>query len=180
MFSLPQIAQRKTIPLAQHLFYIFGGSFLLALAAPVAIYLPFSPVPIVFQNTIAIMLGIILGPKHGAMSVLAFLIQGALGFPVFANLTSGIHVFFGPTGGYLVGYFFAALVAGYVSQISKRAYRNWLAMIIGSLVIYLFGTIWLSHYVGLLKAITLGVLPFIPGNALKIIAGMQVIQRICR
>lgn len=87
---------------------ILGSSLLMGLFAKIQIPLSFTPVPIALQDTIAIFLGILLGPRRGTLAVLAFLAQGALGFPVFAGGVGGIMKFIGPTGGYLIGYPLAA------------------------------------------------------------------------
>ena len=165
---------------AKNLSLIVGASILLGLSAYVSIPLPFTPIPIVTQNSLVLLLAVLLGSKKAPAAVAAFLAQGALGLPVFAGGGFGVATLLGPRAGYLVGYLVAAYVVGRLIEISgKRTIMNaFLAMFAGTVVIYLFGAFNLSFYVGGVQALTLGVAPFILGDALKMAIGLSLL-RLC-
>ena len=141
---------------------VLGASVLIALFAPVSIRLPFSVVPIATQGHVCLFLGALLGKKRGALAVLAFLLQGALGLPVFANGSAGL---LGPTGGYLLGYVLGAYVTGLLVERMKLAQ----ALLLGNAAIYLLGLPWLATFIGFKSAIVFGFAPFILGDLLKLI-----------
>ena len=121
---------------------IFAGSFLIALSAKVQILLPFSPVPITGQTFAVLMIGALLGARRGSLAVLAYLIQGAAGMPVFA-FGGGFAILLGPTGGYLIGFIPAAYVTGRLAEKGwdRRIGTTALAMILGNVMIYTCGLI---------------------------------------
>jgi biotin transport system substrate-specific component len=151
------------------------GSLLVALCAQISI--PLYPVPITGQTLAVLLAGALLGWRLGALAMLAYLAEGLAGLPVFAGGLSawspspaGVPVILGPTLGYLVGFVPAAALVGWLAE------RGWdrhilltaLAMALGNLVIYAVGLAGLARFVppgGLLSA---GLLPFLPGDALKI------------
>ncbi|MDR1506313.1 MAG: biotin transporter BioY [Treponema sp.] len=145
---------------------IAGGTF-------IAVPLPFSPVPIVLQNAFCVLAGLVLGPALGAWAVGLYLLAGALGLPVFSGAVGGFAHFAGPTGGFLAGYFLAALLAGLVAGKPKAGIKTPLSRIIaaaacGFLVIYVPGVFWLYHITGSrAAAFTGGFLPFLPGDIVK-------------
>lgn len=94
------------------LFLIGIGSVLMALCTPISIKLPFTPVPIALAPHLCLALGVILGSRRGALAVFSYLLQGAIGLPVFALGDAGLLHLFGPRGGYLLGYASAAYVTG--------------------------------------------------------------------
>jgi biotin transport system substrate-specific component len=151
---------------------IVAGTLLIALCAQIAIVLPFSPVPVTGQTFAVLITGVLLGARRGCLSVLLYVVQGALGFPVFSMGRAGLVTLLGPTGGYLVGFIAAAYVAGLLAE------KGWdrgvvtaaLAMLIGSIIIYAFGLLWLYSFAGSIKtALALGLYPFIPGDFIKIV-----------
>jgi biotin transport system substrate-specific component len=143
---------------------------LTAVGAQLMVPLPFSPVPIVLSNLVAVLSGLILGPQGGAIAETVYVLVGAAGLPVYAGFHGGMGVLFGPTGGYLVGFVIAATVAGMLRG------RPWLAALTGLAVIYVPGLLWLSAVARLTlwKAFLLGFLPFVPGDALKAVAAVVV------
>jgi len=144
---------------------VVGASLLIGLAGQLYIPLPFSPVGLFLRNNLVLLLAVLLGPKRATLAVAGFLLQGALGLPVFVS--GGLA---GPLAGYLVGYVAAAYVTGRLAGENPTAKRSFLAMGAGALVIYLFGFFGLMPFVGGAKsAIYLGVLPFIPGDLLKLV-----------
>ena len=150
---------------------VIGGSLLIALCAHVKVLLPFSPVPVTAQTFAVLMIGTPLGAKRGSLAVLAYLIEGILGLPVFAY-GAGPAVLLGPTGGYLIGFIPAAYLTGFLAQRGwdKRIGTTILAMILGNLVIYTFGLLWLCRLMGISKSVlSAGLYPFIFGDLLKIV-----------
>jgi biotin transport system substrate-specific component len=159
---------------------ILTGSLFVAMMAQVRIPLPFTPVPLTGQTFAVLLAGIALGSRRGSASMLLYLILGAIGLPVFAGGTSGLATVAGPTGGYLIGFLGAAWVAGRLAEHGlDRNFRSiWLVFLAGEAVIYLFGLPWLSLYVGVQKVMVAGLIPFLPGDLVKLVAGTLVLPSI--
>lgn len=151
-------------------FLVLGGSFFIALSAQIAIPLPFSPVPITGQTFAILVVGMLMGRWRGTAAVLAYLTEGSLGVPVFAGGVAGIAKIAGPTGGYLAGFVPAAFLVGYLAEKSwdRRISTTFLSMILGNVIIFGFGALWLARFVGFDQALSLGVLPFLAGDVVKI------------
>jgi biotin transport system substrate-specific component len=156
---------------------VLAGSALIALAAQLRIDLPFSPVPVTGQTFAVLVVGAALGARLGAAAVIAYLVEGLAGLPVFAGGTSawtpgttGIPVIAGPTAGYLVGFVAAAAIVGALAErgFDRNVVTTIVAMVLGDLAIYVFGLPWLAKFVGIDKAIPLGLQPFIVGDLFKI------------
>jgi biotin transport system substrate-specific component len=150
---------------------IIGGSLLIGLCAHVTIWLPFSPVPITGQTFAVLMIGSLLGGRRGCLAVLAYIMEGAAGLPVFA-VGAGPAVLLGPTGGYLFGFIPAVYITGRLAEKGwdRRIGTTVLAMVLGNLAIYTFGLLWLCCLTGFnTMALTLGLYPFIVGDLVKII-----------
>jgi biotin transport system substrate-specific component len=149
------------------------GVLLMALTAQVSVPLPFTPVPLTGQTFGALLLGGAYGAGRAGISMLAYLLVGAVGAPVFAGGASGTDVFSSPTAGYLFGMLVAAVLVGWSSERGwdRRLGSSLLAMLVGSAVIYLFGATWLaaSLHVGAETAFSLGVRPFAVGDLLKLV-----------
>lgn len=145
----------------------FGGSLFLALCAQIAIPLPFTPVPLTMQTFAVLLLGGLLGPRKGALSVLFYLLEVCFGFPVLAGGVAAPMALLGPRAGYLAGMVVQAYLAGLcVSQWKARP-----AVLFGLLAtcaVQLTMGMWvLAPFVGWHNAIPMGVIPFIPGEILK-------------
>jgi len=151
---------------------VVTGSLLVAALAQVVIPLPFTPVPITGQTFAVLLVGAVLGSRRGAASLLLYLFEGSLGLPVFAGGVGGLVHFLGPTGGYLLGFIAAAYLVGRLAErgMDHRFHTAVLIFLAGEAAIYLCGVTWLSFYLGLPKAIVAGLLPFIVGDALKLVA----------
>jgi biotin transport system substrate-specific component len=149
---------------------VVAGSLLTALAAQVSIPLPFTPVPITGQTFAVLLVGAALGSRRAAGMAL-YVAQGLAGLPVFAGGKAGLAVLLGPTGGYLNGFIAAAFVTGWLAERGwdRRPLTTALAMVLGNLVIYLLSVSWLAVFVGISKAPLLGMVPFLPGDLLKIL-----------
>ncbi|PIS03355.1 MAG: biotin transporter BioY [Chlamydiae bacterium CG10_big_fil_rev_8_21_14_0_10_42_34] len=151
------------------------ASFLISLFGQLSIPLWFSPVPIATQSAAVLLVAALLGSRRGAAATFAFLAQGALGLPVFSGGVGGIQCFFGPTGGYLIGYLIASYVVGYLIETYKRPFT---ALSVGNLVIYFFGASYLATFVGFGQALLLGVAPFVLGDLLKMIVSLKLLQKL--
>jgi biotin transport system substrate-specific component len=150
---------------------ISGGSLLIGLCAHAKVWLPFSPGPVTGQTFAVLMLGALLGSRLGSLAVLAYIAEGAAGLPVFAAGV-GPAALLGPTGGYLFGFIPAAYITGRLAEKGwdRRVGTTILAMILGNLVIYTFGLLWLCLLTGFsTMVLTLGFYPFIISDSAKII-----------
>lgn len=148
------------------------ASLLAALTAVGAyIVIPVGPVPMVLQNMFVLLAGLLLGSRWGPASVALYLAMGLLGLPVFAGGGAGLGHLAGPTGGYLLGYLPAVFVVGLVSSARKPSMPlDLLAAVLGALIIYACGILWLMGITGMapLPALSVGVLPFLLGDGVKI------------
>jgi len=144
------------------------GSAFLALCAQITI--PLYPVPFTMQTFGVLLIGMVFGPRLGAATVAAYLVEGAVGLPVYAGLSSGLPVLFGLTGGYLFGFAIAAWLVGMLAERGwdRNVFTTAVAMLLGNIVLYVPGLIWLAKFIGAEAAITGGLLPFVLGDLLKI------------
>jgi biotin transporter BioY len=149
---------------------VIGGSLLIAAAAQVRIALPFTPVPVTGQTFAVLLMGAMLGARRGAAAAMTYLALGILGLPVFSAAPPGPAAFMSPTAGYLAGFVGAAWVTGSLSERGwdRRLWTAALAMLIGSIVIFSCGLLWLGRFTGWDKVLETGLFPFIPGDLLKI------------
>ncbi len=145
------------------------GSLLLAVSAQFKI--PLYPVPVTGQTLVVLLIGMTYGPRLGGITLAAYLFEGALGLPVFAGGAAGVAVLMGPTAGYLFGFLLAAIAMGYLAErgMGRTVVSTIAAMVIGNCVIYLCGALWLANFIGFAQAIAAGVLPFLYGDALKLV-----------
>ena len=150
------------------------ASLMAALTAVGAyIYVPIGPVPIILSTLFVILSGLLLGSRWGLASMALYLLVGAIGLPVFSGGKGGFAHFMGPTGGYLFGYLVASWITGFISERSPgRMILDIFAVITGSLVLYAVGVPWLKLVTQMswTKALMVGVLPFLIGDAIKAIA----------
>jgi len=148
---------------------VLGGSIVIALCAQLAVGWP---VPVTGQTFAVLMLGALLGSRRGSLCVLTYIFEGAVGLPVFAHGRAGFAVLISPTGGYLIGFVAAACIVGLLAEKGwdRRIWTTILAMLLGNVIIYTFGLLWLSLLIGISsKVLTLGLYPFIAGDILKTI-----------
>jgi biotin transport system substrate-specific component len=177
---------------------IVAANILLVLCAHIVIPLPWTPVPITGQTFGVLLVGVLLGARRGAITLILYLLEGAAGLPVFQPLgLPGLARFAGPTAGYLFSYPVAAFVTGWLVERSAkvgsaREGGSWLAgvpligaLIGGEAVIFAGGCAWLALFLGMGwgAALSQGALPFIPGESIKmalIVAaagGLQLARR---
>ena len=139
---------------------------------PLSIPLPFSPVPISLTNFAIFLAIFVLGMKSGTISFIIYLLLGAIGVPVFSSFRGGLQVLAGPTGGYLIGFIFLALIMGFaLEHFDRKLVPTIIGMIIGMAVCYAFGTVWLAKLLSLSfkEGLMMGVIPYLAGDAAKII-----------
>ncbi|WP_127107923.1 biotin transporter BioY [Pararhodobacter zhoushanensis] len=145
---------------------VVSGTVLLALSARVQV--PMWPVPMSMQSLAVLMLAMTLGARLSVATVAAYVVQGAVGMPVFAS-GAGLAYLVGPTGGYIIGFVALAAVTGWLSD--RGWTRSFLpaltAALVGSAVLYACGATWLAASIGFDRAVELGVLPFLPGDLVK-------------
>ena len=162
---------------------------LTAAAAQVSFSIPFTQVPFTLQPMVVLMAGLALGPRLGLLSQVLYLAAGVLGAPVFAvspTLPMGAARLIGPTGGYLMAYPFAALVAE--RGFDRRHATSVLAMLAGLIVIYACGVLWLGLFVstassspiGISAALATGFYPFVVADILKVLVAAAVMPALWR
>jgi biotin transport system substrate-specific component len=153
-----------------------GFALFTALAAQIVIPVPGSPVPITGQTFAVLLAGAALGSRAGAGSQLIYWVMGAAGLPFFINATGGWEAATGATAGYLVGFIVAAWVVGSFAErgVDRTVDMALPAFLAGNTIIYIFGVTWLLVSVPsittMTQALTLGFLPFVIGDAVKILA----------
>ena len=155
------------------------GSLLLTASAKVQV--PFWPVPLTMQTFVVLFIGMVGGARLGTAMVALYLAEGAIGLPVFSGTPThgiGLAYMLGPTGGYLIGFLVSAYVVG---LFARRGWGRHLslalaAMLIGTAVIFMFGHVWLSIQIGPAQAFAVGVLPFLPGELLKMALAVTLLR----
>lgn len=144
-----------------------SGTIIALLTAGSWIAIPFFPVPMTLQSLFVLLAGAVM-KRLAVLPVGAYLLLGLLNLPVFHNGTAGLGVLLGPTGGYLLGFLPASLVAGFAYEWSAKTVRI-SGIACATAFIYLFGAGWLVLSTGMSTgaALLVGVVPFIPGDAVK-------------
>ena len=146
-----------------------AGSTLIALCAQVSV--PFYPVPVTMQTFAVILIGLTYGWRLGGITVALYLVEGAIGLPVFAGGKGGMIILMRPTAGYLYGFFLAAIACGWFAErgFDRSYFKLIVPLIAGNVLLYTSGLIWLGNFIGWDKPVLdLGLYPFIPGDLLKI------------
>jgi biotin transport system substrate-specific component len=155
--------------LARNIVLVVAGAALIGLCAQLYIYLPGNPVPITGQTFAVLFVAAGLGLGRGVSATILYAVGGLVGVPWFAQGTSGLV---SATFGYILGFILAAAVVGYLAERgwTSRAWRTAVVMVIGNAVIYAVGVTWLKTATGMgwSKAISLGMTPFLVGDAIKI------------
>ena len=158
---------------------IFLGTVLLTISAKIKI--PFYPVPMTMQTFVVLFLGISFGYKIGVATILLYLFEGLLGLPVFSNSPEkgiGIAYFTGPTMGYLIGFIFASLLAGYFKY-NSNYFLTFIKLTISTSIIYILGVLWLGNLIGWDKPVLqFGVYPFLFAELFKLMLLTILIKKI--
>lgn len=151
--------------------YIAIFTAIMVVTAFIQIPLPFTPVPITLQTMTVMLAGLLLKPKEAGLSLIVYVLLGAIGLPVFAGGQGGFSIIVGPTGGYLVSWIPAAWLVSTLKGKSFNYVRAILSAFIGGiLLVYLIGVPWLAMSTGmdLSKAVAVGAMPFIAGDIFKL------------
>lgn len=162
---------------AVKLFAIVLGTLLLAASSWITV--PMVPVPMTLQTLAVTLIGALYGWRLGSVTIMAWLIEGALGLPVLAGGAAGVAHFMGPTGGYLLAFPLAGAFTGWLAEHGwngSRPFLAFLAMLAGNALCLLLGAGWLAAMIGPAKAITAGVLPFVFGGFLKSILAAAMLK----
>ena len=161
---------------------IVAGAALTAVSAQIAV--PLWPVPITGQTLAVLLVGVTLGAVRGGLSMVLYAILGIVGLPVFSESSSGWGVIAGPSGGYIIGFIFAAILTGWLAQREwdRKLLRAFVAFLAGSVVTFAFGLPWLATFLGAVGApndlnsvLTAGLYPFILGGVATSILGAGII-----
>lgn len=155
----------------------------MCILGPVSV--PIGAVPISLTSLIVYLAAFLSGPKMGTMSTVVYLLLGMAGLPVFSGYSGGVAKLAGPTGGYLVGFLFVALITGvFAERASRRFVWSMVGMLLGTAVLYLFGTVWfvLMMHSTVSYAVTVCVLPFLLWDLGKMLvvalAGREIYKRL--
>ena len=179
LIPMPRIMEKSVV---RDVTLVVGGALFTALCAQIVIHLGFTPVPITGQTFAVLAVGGALGSRRAIASQALYWLLGAVGLPFYADATGGWSRATGATFGYFVGFVVAAGIVGWYAD--RRDDRNFVtslsAMALSTAVIYFFGALWLAHSIGVpvatgaTNAITLGVAPFLAGDAVKLVLAALV------
>jgi biotin transport system substrate-specific component len=137
--------------------------------------LPIGPVPISLATLVIYLAVCVLGAWKGTTSTLVYILLGLVGLPVFSGFSGGAGKLFGPTGGYIIGYIPLAIISGiFLEKFATKWYMCLVGMILGTIACYALGTAWLAHaaHYSFKAALWAGVIPFIPGDLVKIVIAL--------
>jgi biotin transport system substrate-specific component len=156
----------------------YSAAFIGLISLGAWVSIPFFPVPLTLQTLFVLLAGAVM-KRYAVIPVSLYVLLGALGLPVYHTGVTGIGILLGPTGGYLTGFIFAALVAGIAYEHKSETTRI-IGLVAGTIIIYLFGIAWLMYSLalGFVPAVISGMLPFIPGDAIKLYATYRIAQRL--
>lgn len=142
----------------------------LCISSYIVIPLPFTPIMITGQTMGVNLIGLILGPLHSGICLAIFILLGISGLPVFAGGNSGLNTLFGPTGGFIIGFLFSAVAISYFKGRKINIYRYiFTSVFIGMPINYILGVGYMAHILNIsyIKALQVGVVPFIVGDLIK-------------
>jgi len=158
---------------------ILTGSILIALCSHLSVTTPLTHVPFTLQNHAVLFISACLGPRRAVACIAAYLLEGAMGYPVFAHGRFGVACLLGPTGGYLMSYLPVSFIVGYLFERFPNA--NALTRLgffsIGSAITLVFGAMYLSTFIGWQAAIMLGMVPFLLTDAIKTVALTAIFKK---
>lgn len=165
----------------RNIIHISMFAALVSVSGYILIPLPFSPTPVTAQTLAVMLTGGLLPLKYSVLSILAFLMMGAIGLPVFSGGAAGLGIIMGKMGGYLIGFLAGAALIS-VLKGKNPGFLRLLAVYAagGILTVYFGGVLWLNYVtkIGISKSIIVGALPFIPGDLLKITAAAFITLRL--
>jgi biotin transport system substrate-specific component len=157
---------------------VLSGVLLLTFASQLSV--PLVPVPLTFQSSAVILIGMTYGARYGSAIVLSYLAAGFLGAPVFANFGFGPATFLGPTGGYLLGFVPAVYAAGWLAEhgFARNVFTSFVASVLSVSFIFFFGAAFLAKFIGWQQAIALGVMPFMAFEPVKLAVVALLVPRL--
>ena len=160
-----------------NIFLILIGTFILTISAKIQV--PFWPVPMTMQTFVVFLIGMTYSVRLSFLTLLTYLAEGAFGLPVFAA-GGGLAYLVGPTAGYLYGMTLSVILISYLANkgFTQTYFKITLSLIAGSIIIFLFGILYLGSIIGYQKAIQAGLLPFIPSEIFKIALAVAIIPTI--
>ena len=160
------------------IFFVLSGVIFLSIMSQLIIPLYFTPVPISLGSFGVMLIALLYGRKLGTATVLSYVVAGSLGAPIFAGFKAGS--LFSPTGGYILGYIAAALILGFLFDkgIAKSYMKTFLSLLLVSVIIFILGALVLMLFVPIKNVFMAGVLPFIPGDMLKVVAATLLFPRL--
>lgn len=166
-FIFPKI-ENKNLALLKNILLIFSFAILTGICAKMKVEI--GAVPITMQTFAVLLSGAILGAFRGGLSQLIYLIFGLAGIPWFSR-GGGIAYIFSPTFGFVIGFVFAAFLVGFLCERGwdRNLKKSILAMLIGNVVLYIPGLLWLARFVGPEKVLAVGLYPFIVGDLVKLL-----------
>ena len=160
---------------------VFTAVFAAVLCVLSPFVIPIGPIPLSLATFAVYLAASVLNWKYGTLSVLIYVLIGLIGLPVFSGFTGGVQKLVGPTGGFIIGYILAALIIGLI--VSRDTRNKWMypvAMAIGTVALYICGLSWYIYITGsaLGAALLACVVPFLPGDAVKIILASIIAPRL--
>lgn len=145
---------------------------IISVLGPLSVPLPFTPVPVSFTIMAVYLTSYLLGSKTGTLSVIIYILVGLAGLPVFSGFTGGAAKLIGPTGGYIIGFIFIAIIGGFfVDKFKGNFFLSLLGMAIGTAICYIFGSLWLAYQasMNLKQALLAGVVPYVALDCAKMV-----------
>jgi biotin transport system substrate-specific component len=170
--SIQAVGQARPLSAIHKVTLVIGGSLFVALCARLSLPLPFTPVPLTLANLGVLIVGLTLGSRAGFAALALYLAEGAMGLPVFSVGMGGIAQLFGPTGGYLMAYPFAAFLAGWIAERGTKSFiRFGVAAIAAEAAIFAGGLGWLAFLAqsSAQQVIRFGLYPFVFAEVIKIL-----------
>jgi biotin transport system substrate-specific component len=173
--------QERALEASRQVALVVGGSFVVALCAHITIPLmPLTPVPLTVQNLGVLMVGLLLGSRRGFAALTLYLMEGAMGLPVFSPLgPGGIAQLLGPTGGFLMVYPFVAFLAGYIFERGAKSFaRGAIAGLLAEILLFAGGLTWLYVFThSLAKAAYFGLYWFVAAEVIKVMFAAAIASR---
>ena len=173
--------QERALEASRQVALVVGGSFVVALCAHITIPLmPLTPVPLTVQNLGVLLVGLLLGSRRGFAALTLYLMEGAVGLPVFSPLgPGGIAQLLGPTGGFLMVYPFVAFLAGYIFERGAKSFaRGAIAGLLAEILLFAGGLTWLYVFThSLAKAAYFGLYWFVAAEVIKIMFAAAIASR---
>lgn len=175
--------QERALEASRQVALVVGGSLFVALCAHITIPLmPYTPVPLTVQNMAVLMVGLLLGSRRGFAALALYLMEGAIGLPVFSPSAlglTGIAQILGPTGGFLMAYPFVAFLAGYIFERGSKSFlRAVTAGLLAEILLFAGGLTWLYVFThSLAKAAYLGLYWFLAAEVMKVMFAAAIATR---